>query len=72
MKRCIVCLQELDLFQGLEGGQFANLCQCTTKRGLRRGGFLFRQGETTSTIYLIKSGKLKLIQTSADGRESNS
>ncbi len=41
----------------------------------RKGGcageaFLFRQGETTSTIYLIKSGKLKLIQTSADGREA--
>jgi CRP/FNR family transcriptional regulator len=70
MKRCIVCLQELDLFQGLEGEQFASLCQCTTKKGLRRGGFLFRQGETTSTVYLIKSGKLKLIQTSEDGREA--
>lgn len=70
MKRCIVCLQELDVFQGLESEQFASLCQCTTKRRLHRGSFLFRQGETASTVYLIKSGKLKLVQTSEDGRET--
>ncbi|MEL7564247.1 MAG: Crp/Fnr family transcriptional regulator [Dehalobacterium sp.] len=70
MKRCIICLQELDLFQGLEREQFINLCQCTTKKRLCKGDYLFFQGEMTSTIYLIKSGKLKLVQTTEDGRES--
>ncbi|OLN28404.1 Crp/Fnr family transcriptional regulator [Desulfosporosinus metallidurans] len=70
MKRCIICLQELDLFQGLEREQFANLCQCTKRKRLSKGHYLFHQGETTSTIYLIKSGKLKLVQTALDGHET--
>jgi len=70
MKRCIICLQELDLFQGLEREQFANLCQCTKRKRLSKGHYLFHQGETTSTIYLIKSGKLKLVQTDLDGHET--
>jgi len=70
MKRCIICLQELDLFQGLDREQFNNLCQCTTRKKLSKGAHLFFQGEMTSTIYLIKSGKLKLVQTTENGRES--
>lgn len=70
MKRCIVCLQELEIFKGLENEQIASLCQCTRKRRLSRGDFLFRQGEATSAVFLIKSGKLKLVQISDGGRET--
>ena len=70
MKRCIICLQELDLFQGLEKEQFIHLCQCTAKKRLTKGDYLFCQGESASTVYLIKSGKLKLVQITEDGRES--
>lgn len=70
MKRCLICLQELDMFQGLERVQFTNLCQCTKRKRLSKGHYLFHQGETTSTIYLIKSGKLKLVQNAEDGHET--
>ena len=70
MKRCIICLQELDLFQGLESEQLANLCACTARKRLPKGEYLFRQGEKTRTVYLIKSGKLKLVQSTEDGRET--
>jgi len=70
MKRCIICLQELELFQGLENQQFNNLCRCTIKKKLCKGDFLFRQGEIINTVYLIKSGKLKMVQTCMDGRET--
>ena len=70
MKRCLICLQELDLFQGLERMQFNNLCQCTQRKRLSKGHYLFHQGEVTSTIYLIKSGKLKLVQNTEDGHET--
>jgi len=70
MKRCLICLQELDLFQGLERAQFSNLCQCTKRKRLSKGHHLFHQGETTSTLYLIKSGKLKLVQNAEDGHET--
>lgn len=69
MKRCIICLQELELFRGLNQNQFATICRAGTKKKLARGNYLFRQGELTSTVYLIKSGKLKLIQTYENGRE---
>jgi CRP/FNR family transcriptional regulator len=70
MKRCIICLQELELFQGLESEQLANLCACTARKKLPKGERLYRQGEITRTIYLIKSGKLKLVQSTEDGRET--
>ncbi len=70
MKHCIICLQELELFQGLDKEQFGSLCRCATRKKLSRGGCLFLQGETTNTIFLIKSGKLKLVQTAEDGREA--
>jgi len=70
MKRCLICLQELDLFQGLEREQFTNLCQCTNKKRLSKGHYLFHQGDLTGTIYLIKSGRLKLVQNAEDGHET--
>lgn len=70
MKHCIVCLQDLDLFQGLKPEQFAHLCQSANRRKLQRGDYLFCQGDITNTIYLIKSGKLKLVQTDRNGHET--
>ena len=70
MKRCIICLQELDLFQGLESEQLANMCACTARKRLPKGEYLFQQGEKTRTVYLIKSGKLKLVQSTEDGQET--
>ncbi|MBO8169866.1 MAG: Crp/Fnr family transcriptional regulator [Thermoanaerobacteraceae bacterium] len=69
MKRCILCLQELPIFQGLDRNQFANVCFSTTKKRLDKGEFLFYQGQRANTIYLVKSGKLKLIQATEGGRE---
>jgi len=69
MKRCILCLHELPIFRGLDRNQFENVCLSTTKKRLEKGEFLFHQGERISTIYLIKAGKLKLVQTTEEGRE---
>ena len=70
MKRCLICLQELDLFQGLERVQFTSLCQCTIRKRLSKGHYLFHQGDLRGTIFLIKSGKLKLVQNAEDGHET--
>lgn len=70
MKRCLICLQELDLFQGLERVQFTSMCQCTIRKRLSKGHYLFHQGDLTGTIFLIKSGKLKLVQNAEDGHET--
>ncbi|MBV7272633.1 Crp/Fnr family transcriptional regulator [Clostridium sp. PL3] len=70
MKRCIVCLAELDLFRGLESEQCIKLCNCTVKKKLSKGESLFHQDEFSNAVYLIKSGKLKLVQITEDGHEA--
>lgn len=69
MKRCLLCLQELPLFQGLDRPEFANICLSAAKKKLDKGNFLFHQGDQSNTVYLIKAGKLKLVQVTAEGRE---
>jgi len=69
MDRCLLCLHELPIFQELSKSEFSSICLNTTKKSLKKGSVLFRQGEYISNIYLIKTGKLKLVQTKEDGRE---
>jgi CRP/FNR family transcriptional regulator len=68
-RRCLLCLRELPLFRALSGSDFAGICLSATKRRVPRGDYLFRQGERSAEIYLIKAGKLKLVQVSPSGRE---
>ncbi|PKM82857.1 MAG: Crp/Fnr family transcriptional regulator [Firmicutes bacterium HGW-Firmicutes-14] len=69
MKEKLLCLRELPLFQGLSEAEFNTICPGKINKSVAKGDFLFRQGEYDPTIYLIKSGKLKLIQNNEDGRE---
>lgn len=69
MKRYLLCLNELPLFQGIGRTEFTNACLNTPKKALSKGELLFRQGESANAIYLVKSGKLKLAQITEDGRE---
>lgn len=69
MDHCILCLHELPLFEGLEHSEFTGICLNSIKKQIPSGAFLFRQGEIARTIYLIKAGKLKLVQVTVEGRE---
>lgn len=69
MARCINCLKELELFRGLEKQEFVNVCLAATKKTIEKGSYLFNQGEPADTLYLIKAGKLKLVQLTEGGRE---
>ena len=64
-----MCLKELLLFEGLDKDDFYSICPGKIKKTVLKGHYLFRQGEHDHAIYLIKSGKLKLIQNTKDGRE---
>ncbi|KLU61114.1 global nitrogen regulator [Peptococcaceae bacterium CEB3] len=69
MAKCINCLKELELFRGLEQEEFANVCLAATKKTIEKGSYLFAQGEPADTLYLVKVGKLKLVQLTEGGRE---
>jgi len=67
-KRCILCLRELPLFAGLSAGDFTDVCLQAHKLQAGKRQCLFHQGEPADAVYLIKAGKLKLVQVSPDGR----
>lgn len=69
MERRLLCLRELPLFQGLAEADFYDICPGIVNKSIARGQFLFRQGEQDHSVYLIKAGKVKLVQNTEDGRE---
>ncbi|GAV23253.1 Crp/Fnr family transcriptional regulator [Carboxydothermus pertinax] len=69
MKRCLLCLKELPIFQGLDLSEFVNVCLSTSKKRVSKESFLFCQGDPVNTVYLIKAGKFKLVQVTDEGRE---
>ncbi|MBS3970697.1 MAG: Crp/Fnr family transcriptional regulator [Clostridia bacterium] len=64
------CLHDLPLFDGMDRNLFTMVCRhAAIKRHYRRGETLFRQGEVSDTLYLIKEGSFKLIRVSEEGKE---
>lgn len=68
MKRCILCLRELPLFEGLSASDFTQICLRAAKLRAAKGQCLFHQGEPADAVYLIKEGKVKLVQVTPEGR----
>jgi CRP/FNR family transcriptional regulator len=64
----VLCLRELPLFGGLDARSFANVCLRASKLRAAKGQCLFHQGEPADAVYLVKAGKLKLVQATIDGR----
>lgn len=58
------------LFAALDDDAASALRASMVERRLTRGQVLFAEGEPGEKLYLIESGKIKLGQTAADGRES--
>jgi len=61
-------LAHLPLFEGLSGADLARLAAGTSRRRLKRGEVLFRQGEPASGLYAVVHGRVALTTRSA-GRE---
>src|SRR5438132_4840284 len=55
--------------QGLESAEKSDLMRSAELRMVNRGAFLFRQGDETSTIFLLIKGRVKLVRTAPGGRE---
>jgi CRP/FNR family transcriptional regulator, dissimilatory nitrate respiration regulator len=62
-------LARLPLFSGLGRDELARLAAATTRRELRRGEVLFRQGEPATGFYAVVLGRVALTSRSASGRE---
>ncbi len=68
---CQTCgLRELCLPAGLEGAQLAQLDAIVSReRPLKRGGHLYRAGDTLQSLFAVRTGFLKSSVLHEDGRE---
>jgi len=69
LKPFVTCLRDLDLFEGLDSQAFESVCATALKRLVPKGSYLFRQGDIAAELLLIKSGKVKLLQVTREGRQ---
>ncbi len=68
--RRYLCLHDIPLFSGLSMEFFRQICLVTDKQQLSKGESLFRQGEASNRVYVIKEGCFKLLRLSQDGDET--
>lgn len=65
-----LCLHDIPIFTGLDRTSFRSICLATSKYFKKKGEFLFKQGDPSNTIYIIKSGRFKLVRTTESGEEA--
>jgi CRP/FNR family transcriptional regulator len=58
-------LQEFELFSGLEEGFFQDLAMGAEVLEIGAGTVLYREGEPSGAVYLLREGRAKLYRTSA-------
>jgi CRP/FNR family cyclic AMP-dependent transcriptional regulator len=63
-------LMQAPLFSALDAEAAAALRASMTEKRVPRSGIIFSEGETGDRMYVVLDGKVKLGQTSPDGRES--
>src|SRR5688500_17734792 len=61
-------LAHLPLFEGLKPDELARLAAGTTRRRLRSGETLFREGEASTGFHAVVHGRVALVAAAAQGR----
>jgi CRP/FNR family transcriptional regulator, nitrogen oxide reductase regulator len=56
------------IFRGLERGAIDALCSRARKVAVKKGQLLFQQGAAAEAVYLVLSGRVKILETGPDGR----
>lgn len=62
-------LRNVPVFEDLAPEDLAIINQTTIERKYRKNGTIFMEGEPGEGFHYIKSGKVKIVKLSADGRE---
>src|SRR5581483_6556683 len=63
-------LAHVPLFSGLAPSELETLGHSLRPRRYARGDIIFQQGDPGDTLYVIESGEVKVVLSSADGREA--
>ena len=57
------------MFQGLPHDQLAAIAQLARRQSYSKGEMIFHQGEESGGFFVVQSGRIKVFQLSANGRE---
>jgi CRP-like cAMP-binding protein len=64
-----ILLRQVPLFRSLRAEDSQHIAALLQKQTLRKGDSLFRKGEEGHSLYMITTGKIKIIRQSRDGDE---
>jgi CRP-like cAMP-binding protein len=62
-------LNKAEIFAGLPPSMLDRLVDVARPRSAQQGSLLFHQGEEAHTFYVLVSGRLRLVQHTADGKD---
>ena len=57
------------LFNGLDADGLTAVCQLAKIRKVKADGFFFHEGESAETFFVLRSGMVRLLQTTTDGKQ---
>lgn len=63
-------LSQTEIFEGLDGELLADLAVYSYCRRLERGNTLFSMGDRPDAMYVVLSGRIAIVTTASDGRDS--
>jgi len=62
-------IEDVEIFEGLSPLEQASVLSRASQRALPKGAFVFRQGELAGELFVLESGRVRLHEITADGRE---
>lgn len=63
------CLHNVPIFQHLDPPEIKRVQKLIFQRELEANEVLFHEGDASDRLYIVRSGSLKLVRYSADGKE---
>jgi CRP-like cAMP-binding protein len=63
------CIISVPVFNGVNATDLQVLQKVTRSRSFLKGAFIFREGESSETLFIVNEGLIKLTKTSAEGKE---
>ena len=69
MKDIPTLLAKVDLFSELDADEMAQVAGVVQLRSLEKDTTIFNAGDPADAVYIIASGKVKIVVTSTDGRD---
>ncbi len=62
-------LSKIDLFRGLEPEELTAVTRVAHRRTVERGTIIFESGDDAADVFVVASGKVKIVTLSPEGKE---